>query len=173
MQLTGPILIVDDESHVRLYISLILRALGPVVIHQAAGGEAAIAMYHSLCPPPGLVMLDINMPGIDGIETLRRLRAEGATCPIVMLTSLATRQVVEDAVSAGGNGFIRKDTPKAEIAALLMEIWKSAAEAEDNGDSLPEPERAESSSPAWRAKEDLVTARRETAWDQDWFRGGI
>jgi len=130
MQLTGHVLIADDEPHVRRYISLILRALGPVVVHQAASGEAALTLFHSLSPPPQLVILDINMPGIDGIETLRRLRAEGVECPIVMLTSLATRQVVEGAIAAGATGYLRKDTPRAEISALLMDVWKAVAPAD-------------------------------------------
>jgi len=127
MQLTDSVLITDDERHVRHYISLIVRTLGPETIHQASCGEEAIALFDSLSPKPRLVILDINMPGIGGIETLRRLRTAGATCAIVMITSLATRETVEDAIAAGATAYIRKDTCKADIVALLTEAWNGHA----------------------------------------------
>lgn len=164
MHLTDSVLIVDDESHVRLYISLIVHGLGAATVHQAPGGEAAVALYRSLFPKPGLVMLDINMPGIDGLETLRRLRAEGATCPIVMLTSLATRQIVEDVIDAGGTGFIRKDTPKAEIASLLVEMLNADRESPSAMAPTEAPKLKKAERPA-------VAARHEAAWDRDWVRG--
>ena len=165
MKLTGHVLVVDDESHVRLYISLILRTLGPVIVHQAMCGTAALALHRSMSPKPSLVMLDINMPGIDGLETLRLLRHEGATCPIVMLTSLASRQAVEDAITAGGTGFIRKDTPRAEIAALLAEIMDGAREQTE---AMEPAERGMSDRSMVRSRDPLAT-RREDAWDRNWF----
>lgn len=122
MTLAGNILIVDDEPHVRRYLSLVVRSLGPVQVHEAPDGEAALTLYPSILPPPLLVLLDVNMPGIDGIETLRRLRAAGYDNPAAMLTSLANRQTVEDAISAGADHYIRKDTPKDEIVAALRAL---------------------------------------------------
>jgi len=121
MPFSGSILIVDDEPHVRRFLATLVRKLdlGQVNIHEACNGKKAIEMFASVVPAPGLVLLDINMPGIDGIETLRRLRAAGATCPIIMLTSLATRQMVENAIAAGADDYVRKDTPIEEIAARV------------------------------------------------------
>lgn len=167
MQLTGHVLIVDDESHVRLFISLIVGTLGPAVIHQAACGEDAITLFHSLLPKPELVILDINMPGIGGIETLRRLRNEGATCPIVMLTSLVIRETVEDVIAAGGTAFIRKDTPKAEITALLMDVWKACV---DQSDAPTLVNLTPLVRPPDRLDE-VFASRHSPTWDQDWFRG--
>lgn len=169
MQLNDTILIVDDESHVRLYISLIVQTLGAVTVHQAGSGEAAVALYRSLSRKPGLVMLDINMPGIDGIETLRRLRAEGATCPIVMLTSLATRQIVEDAIDAGCTGFIRKDTPKDEIAELLLDILKN----EEEDEACAGRQGGRSKARMAERPTTISAPRREPSWDQGWFPGGL
>ena len=107
MTLAGNILIVDDEPHVRRYLSLVVRSLGPVQVHEAPDGESALALDPSIVPPPLLVLLDVNMPGIDGIETLRRLRAGGYDNPAAMLTSLANRQTVEDAISAGADLVLR------------------------------------------------------------------
>ena len=120
--ISGNILIVDDEPHVRRYLSLVVRTLGAVQVHEAPDGEAALALLPSIVPPPILVLLDVNMPGIDGIETLRRLRAAGYENPAAMLTSLANRQTIEDAISAGADNYIRKDTPKEEIVAALRDL---------------------------------------------------
>jgi CheY-like chemotaxis protein len=128
--ISGNILIVDDEPHVRRYLSLVVRTLGAVQVHEAPDGEAALALFPSIAPPPILVLLDVNMPGIDGIETLRRLRAAGYDNPAAMLTSLANRQTIEDAISAGADNYIRKDTPKEEIVAALRDLL-ATDEADD------------------------------------------
>ena len=119
---SGNILIVDDEPHVRRFLSLVARGLGPVQIHEAPDGEAALALFPSISPPPIRVMLDVNMPGIDGIETLRRLREAGYENAAVMLTSLANRQTIEDAIAAGADHYMRKDTAKEEILAGLQAV---------------------------------------------------
>lgn len=134
---TGNILIVDDESHIRRYLSLVVRGLGSVQVHEAPDGESALALYPALVPPPILVLLDVNMPGIDGIETLRRLRAAGHEGPAVMLTSLANRQTIEDAIAAGADHYMRKDTPKEEILANLREVLAPDDEDVDAGPSSP------------------------------------
>lgn len=117
------ILIVDDEPHVRRFLSLVARSVAASArIHEAGDGEAALALFPSIEPPPALVLLDVNMPGLDGIETLRRLRAAGHDGPAVILTSLANRQTVEEAIGAGADHYVRKDTPREEIAALLRPL---------------------------------------------------
>lgn len=133
----GNILIVDDEPHVRRYLSLVARSLGPVQVHEASDGESALALFPTLSPAPLLVLLDVNMPGIDGIETLRRLRAAGYENPAVMLTSLANRQTIEDAIAAGADHYLRKDTPKEEILAGLRAVL-----AQEAGDEPAPPPSA-------------------------------
>ena len=120
MSFTGKVIIVDDEPHVRLFLSLIVRSMGTVTVIEATTGKDALSVFSALNEPPRLIMLDVNMPGMDGIETLRQLRLDGARCSIVMLTSLATRQRIEDAISAGADHYIRKDTPKDEIRKQLQ-----------------------------------------------------
>jgi CheY-like chemotaxis protein len=133
----GNILIVDDEPHVRRYLSLVARSLGPVQVHEASDGESALALFPTLSPAPLLVLLDVNMPGIDGIETLRRLRSAGYENPAVMLTSLANRQTIEDAIAAGADHYLRKDTPKEEILAGLRAVL-----AQEAGDEPSPPPSA-------------------------------
>ncbi len=142
MSLTGQILIVDDEPHVRLYLTLIVRTLGQFEVVGVSNGLEGLATYRAFTTPPSLIMLDVNMPGIDGIETLRLLRSAGAACPIVMLTSLATRQRVEEAITSGADHYIRKDTPREDILVQLKSVLDDAADIDPPALPPPSPPSA-------------------------------
>ena len=119
MEFNGTVLIVDDEPHIRKYIGLILRKFGNPTIVEAANGEEAIVLFpqHN----PDLVLLDVNMPMMDGLQCLERLHAEHPDALAVMLTSLATRNVVERCLELGAVNFVRKDTPKDVMAKVLAD----------------------------------------------------
>ena len=118
--MTGPrILLVDDESHIRKFIGLILRQIGAPTLVEASNGVEAIAAYQAA--PAHLVLLDVNMPQMDGLETLKKLKEIDPQCVVIMLTSLSNRQTVEAALELGAANYIRKDTPKEEIARALLE----------------------------------------------------
>lgn len=120
MTFIGKALIVDDEPHVRKYIGLILRSLGATAIVEATNGAEGFAAFER--ERPDLVLLDVNMPVQDGIETLKQIRALDATASVVMLTSLSNRQTIEEAADGGALHYIRKDTPRDEMVALLREV---------------------------------------------------
>lgn len=128
MSFTGTILLVDDEPHIRKFVSLILRQIGATNLTEAANGEEALAIYHR--DTPDLVLLDISMPRLDGLETLRRLKQTDPDCVVVMLTSLVNRQSVDEALALGAANYIRKDTPKEEIARALEETIRNCFETE-------------------------------------------
>ena len=119
MEFNGTVLIVDDEPHIRKYIGLILRKFGNPTIVEAANGEEAMSLFpqHN----PDLVLLDVNMPMMDGLQCLERLHAEHPDALVVMLTSLATRNVVERCLELGAVNFVRKDTPKDVMAKVLAD----------------------------------------------------
>jgi two-component system chemotaxis response regulator CheY len=119
MSFNGVILLVDDEPHIRKYVSLILQQLGRPTIHEAGNGEDAVAAYQR--EQPDLVLLDVSMPRMDGIETLRALKAIDPACAVVMLTSMVNRETIEQAAEAGALNYIRKDIPRAEITKALAE----------------------------------------------------
>lgn len=119
MKYEGKILLVDDEAHVRKFIGLILKQLGPTTLFEAGNGRDAVEVFKR--ESPNLVLLDVNMPIQDGIATLREIRQLSTDCVVVMLTSLANRQTVEEALSLGADNYIRKDTPKDEILASLRQ----------------------------------------------------
>src|SRR5215207_7659979 len=119
MKFRGKILLVDDEAHIRVFVSLILKSVGSPTISEAGNGEEAIIAYKST--KPDIVLLDVNMPYLDGIQTLRKLKEIDPDCIVIMLTSLANRETVERALEYGAVNYIRKDTPKEEIAKALSE----------------------------------------------------
>ena len=119
MKFKGTVLVVDDEAHIRKFVTLILRQLGCTSFLEAANGEEAIAAYQS--ERPNLVLMDVNMPLMDGIEALRRLKAADPDAKVVMLTSLVNRDTIMSALELGAISYIRKDTPKDEIAKALSE----------------------------------------------------
>jgi two-component system chemotaxis response regulator CheY len=123
MNFTGAILLVDDEPHIRKFVSLILKQLGSPVIFEASNGEDAIAVYRR--ENPDLVLLDVSMPRMDGIETLKALKAIDPNCVVIMLTSIINRETIEQAVEAGAVNYIRKDIPRDQITKTLRETIES------------------------------------------------
>ncbi len=119
MEFSGTVLVVDDEPHIRKYIGLILRKLGNPTIIEAADGEQAVVLYGQ--HRPDLVLLDVNMPILDGLGALERISASDPNAVVVMLTSLATRHVVERCLELGAVNFVRKDTPKETMAKVLSD----------------------------------------------------
>jgi two-component system, chemotaxis family, chemotaxis protein CheY len=120
MPFTGKILLVDDEPHIRKYLGLIARGLGAPTIIEAGNGVEALALYQQ--ESPELVLLDVNMPGMDGLEILAAILAQDPDALVVMLTSLVNRQTVEQCLQLGATSYIRKDTPKEAILAELSEV---------------------------------------------------
>jgi len=119
MEFSGKVLIVDDEAHIRKYISLIVKRLGSPQIIEAQNGEEALAAYEE--HKPDIVLLDVNMPGMDGVQALEKLRETHPKAVVIMLTSLAARNVVERCVELGAVNFVRKDTPKEAIAKIIAD----------------------------------------------------
>jgi two-component system, chemotaxis family, chemotaxis protein CheY len=120
MKLTGKVLVVDDEAHIRKFVSRLVMSLGDPVILQAANGEEALRVYER--EKPVLVLLDVNMPRVDGIEALRRLKRMDPDCVVIMLTSLVNRQTVEECLQLGAIAYLRKDNPPDDMAARMKKV---------------------------------------------------
>jgi two-component system, chemotaxis family, chemotaxis protein CheY len=117
MTLEAKVLVVDDEAHIRKFVSLLLKSLGNPTVLQASNGREALQVYER--EKPQLVLLDVNMPRVDGLQTLRRLKQLDPECIVIMLTSLINRQTVEECLQLGARGYLRKDNPPDEMAAQL------------------------------------------------------
>jgi two-component system chemotaxis response regulator CheY len=129
MNFSGSIMLVDDEAHIRKFISLLLRHLGVDRIIEASNGSLALELYKK--EQPDLIMLDVNMPVMDGLETLRALKAINPDCVVIMLTSLANRQTIDQAAALGAANYIRKDAPPEEIGRALSETIESCFESDE------------------------------------------
>ncbi|WP_331346633.1 two-component system response regulator NarL [Cellvibrio sp. UBA7661] len=108
------IMLVDDHPLLRKGLRQLLTMSGDMeVVAEAGNGKDAIAMAVEL--DPDLILLDLNMQGMDGLETLRRLRDEGVTSRIVMLTVSDADEDVLSAISAGADGYLLKDMEPEEM----------------------------------------------------------
>jgi DNA-binding response OmpR family regulator len=117
------ILVVDDRPDGRKLLALRLAQDG-YEVRQAEGGEQALAMAAQ--EPPDLVLLDVLMPGMDGFETCRRLRAMAAlrAVPVVMVTSLEATDDCVRGLEAGADDFIIKPFKPAELKARVRSLLR-------------------------------------------------
>jgi DNA-binding NarL/FixJ family response regulator len=120
----GPIrvLVVDDQELVRAGFCVILDAAdGISVAGEAADGAAAVAQAAAL--QPDVVLMDVRMPGMDGLEATRLITAgpAGSAGPpkVVMLTTFDLDDYVYEALRAGASGFLLKDSPRADLIAAI------------------------------------------------------
>ncbi|RNM12782.1 response regulator [Nocardioides pocheonensis] len=112
------VLIVDDHPLVRAGIAGLLGSTDDLrVVGEAADGEGALARVADL--EPDVVLMDISMPGMDGIEATRRLLAHGHGAAVVMLTSFSDRARVDDALAAGAVGYLLKDSEPDQVLAAV------------------------------------------------------
>jgi YesN/AraC family two-component response regulator len=114
------VMVVDDDTHVRNYMTILVRNIVSRTVLQAENGDTAVEMFKD--HRPDLVLLDVNMPKMNGLQALEKIREIEPDAVVVMITSLATRKIVEDAADFGACHFIRKDTPKDEITEIVKEI---------------------------------------------------
>lgn len=114
------VLIADDQAVVRGGLQLILEAQDDIqVVGQAADGAEAIELVRNL--QPDVVLMDIRMPVLDGIEATRQLAASGADTHVLMLTTYGLDEYVYDALKAGAAGFLVKtDSPERLVEAVRV-----------------------------------------------------
>lgn len=110
-------LLVDDEPHIRLMVRRILQKLDIPVILEAGNGLEACTMYRER--PVDLVLMDINMPVMGGIEALEAIQEADPDAAVIMLTSLAARKPVEESARAGARHYLRKDLPPKQLQEHL------------------------------------------------------
>ena len=114
------VVVADDQTLVRTGFAMILAADGMEVVAEAANGVEAVEAVRRT--EPDIVLMDIRMPELDGLEALRRIVAEAPNPPrVIMLTTFDLDQYVYAALSAGASGFLLKDvTPEQLVAAVRL-----------------------------------------------------
>jgi DNA-binding NarL/FixJ family response regulator len=126
-------LIVDDEAHVRIFLRLLLKDCGIENVWEASDGAQGLAMVES--HRPELVLLDINLPVINGMEVLRLIQEEKHPgLPVVMVSSESAIKTVRDAVRLGASAYILKHSDRAEALAMLSEALDGLAEEDSESD---------------------------------------
>lgn len=119
--MTTRVLVVDDDPLVRSALTLMLGGAADLdVIGEAADGRQGVEMALSL--QPDVVLMDVRMPVLNGLEATRELHARPDPPRVVVLTTFDADEHVLGALAAGADGFLLKDTPPAEIVAAVRAV---------------------------------------------------
>lgn len=110
------IVIAEDEAIIRLDLRELLEEEGYQVVGEAGRGDQAVELARNL--RPDLVILDVKMPGMDGIEAARQITAE-SVCAVLMLTAFSQREVVEQARDAGAVAYLVKPFQKQDLVPAI------------------------------------------------------
>src|SRR5215212_9125396 len=120
------VVIADDQGLVRVGLRKILEIEPDTeVVGEAADGQQAVAAAARL--HPDVILMDIRMPVLDGIEATRRIMRSHPTVRVLMLTTFGLDSYVYDSLRAGASGFMLKDAPPEEIAAAVRIVTNGEA----------------------------------------------
>jgi DNA-binding NarL/FixJ family response regulator len=119
------ILLVDDHPLTRSALAGLLEQHGFDVVGEAADGEEAIARAGEL--HPDLILLDLSMPGLDGLSALPRLREAAPSCEVVVLTASGTEENLLGAIRGGAAGYLLKSEPPERIVGFLRGVANGEA----------------------------------------------
>jgi len=123
------IALADDQALVREGLKLVLRGLGIDVVIEAVNGRELVDKLAKT--PVDVIVSDVRMPQLTGIEALRELRAQGNRTPLILLTTFDDSQVLLEAVQAGAQGFLLKDAAPEDLRDGILSVQR--------GESLLQP----------------------------------
>jgi DNA-binding NarL/FixJ family response regulator len=120
------VLLADDQELVRSGFRLILELEdGIEVVGEAADGREAVRLAKEL--QPDVVLMDVRMPELDGIEATRRLQHAGVEARVLVLTTFDLDEYVYDAIRAGASGFLLKDAPREQLVTAVRTVARGEA----------------------------------------------
>ena len=123
------IALADDQALVREGLKLVLRGLGIDIVIEATNGRELVDRLAAT--PVDVIVSDVRMPHLTGIEALRELRAQGNRTPLILLTTFDDSQVLLEAVQAGAQGFLLKDAAPEDLRDGILRVQR--------GESLLQP----------------------------------
>lgn len=132
------VIVADDESIVRMDLREMLESLGYLVVGEAGDGESAVHLSREL--KPSIVIMDIKMPGMDGIEA-GRILTEERIAPVLLLTAYSQQDLVDRAKEAGVMAYIVKPFHEADLAPAIevaLRRWNEFRSLEREVDDLKE-----------------------------------
>lgn len=127
--MTTKIALADDQALVREGLKLVLRGLGIDIAIEAADGRELVDRLAGT--PVDVIVSDVRMPKLTGIQALRELRARGDRTPLILLTTFDDSQVMLEAVEAGAQGFLLKDAAPEDLRDGILNVQR--------GESLLQP----------------------------------
>ncbi len=145
------VILVDDHTMLRQGIRRALESEGIKVVAEASDGAEAIRL--ALEHKPDVVLMDVSMPGMDGVEAARRLVEADGRQRVVMLTMHIDRDVIDRAIRAGAVGYLTKDS---SISEVILAIQLAA-----NGDRPMSPRLAAAMLDEARREDALISVREE------------
>jgi len=164
---TTRVLIADDQELIRSGFRLILEAHGLDVVGEAADGDQAVELAHA--QRPDLILMDVRMPRMNGIEATRQVARDLPEVKVLVLTTFDLDEYVYDALRAGASGFLLKDVGRADLVAAVNVV---AA-----GDALLAPSvtkrlladfaRSQPTSPGWGPEAGTASVQTLTARERD------
>lgn len=127
------VILADDHPVVRRGLAAIVDAEDDIqVVGEAANGQEALALVHRL--KPDVVLMDLQMPVLDGVEATKRIRAEAPATKVIILTTFKDDDFIYAGLSAGARGYLLKDAPPSRLIEAIR--------AAHRGESLLNPEVA-------------------------------
>ena len=114
------ILIIDDHPVTRYAVGALLAREGYLVLGEAADGPLGLQLAHDLSPD--LVIVDLGLPGLDGLEVIARLRAQGPASRILVLSAMPAATYARRSLRAGAHGFVPKEADSRDLTAAAQAI---------------------------------------------------
>jgi len=121
------LIIVENDPVLRRAMAQVLKRDGMQVLAQPSDGAEALEAMERLSPD--VILTDCDMPHVDGIEFVQRLRAAGDLTPVVMLSGQTEPAQIAQATAAGVNRYLIKPVTAETLASVLRQTWRSAAAA--------------------------------------------
>jgi two-component system NarL family response regulator len=117
------ILVADDHPYVRDgIVSLVALEKDMKVVAQAENGVEAVALAKK--HTPDIMLLDLRMPGMDGLEVINQIQSVGLPCRVVVLTTYESEQDVHLALKGGARGYLLKDTPRPALLDAIRRVYR-------------------------------------------------
>lgn len=115
------VVLADDEEFVRYFLKTVMKSLAFNVVAEVEKGDALFSVMKKT--KPDILFLDVNMPNLTGIEFLKQYSGEFPNTCIIILTSLSSFALAEEATDTGASCFIRKDMPIEQMVPAIQKTW--------------------------------------------------
>jgi DNA-binding NarL/FixJ family response regulator len=167
--MTIRLLLVDDQSLIRIGFRMILEETGDIdIVGEAPDGAEAVRLTAEL--RPDVILMDVRMPGVDGIEATRRIVARDPAARVLILTTFDLDEYAFAALRAGASGFVLKDVPVDELARAIRSVAHGDAVVSPRitrrlldvyATQLPDPSAAATTGRGQAALDQLTPRERE------------